>query len=232
MRITWHYRRLPVLQRAFGSKMQSDDSPYSPYSFQQSGFTTGASEFLDEPRQSMGSPIKSTDAQLPSEKQVKYAQSLALQAQQILPDEVLLSREGCSAFIDSILAIVPPSEKQIEFATQLAEKAGEQLDERVLESAKECSKYIDKMLEGARTPQQSNGMPNIATTSLTQLPSDKQLSFAINLARAAKVGLPAEVLLSKVECSQFIESLKSRPSPMAVEQEQSPRPFQDADIPF
>ena len=134
----------------------------------------------------------------PSEKQLQYAQSLALSAAEALPPDAMNDGLACSEFIDRCLQKVPPSDRQAQYAQILAEQKGVELPGDVLLSAGACSKFIDQLNGGAR---------NATVPGLPNAPSQKQLLYAISLAQKAKVGLSAAVLQEKMECSAFIDDM-------------------------
>ena len=134
----------------------------------------------------------------PSEKQLQYAQSLALSAAEALPPDAMNDGLACSEFIDRCLQKVPPSDRQAQYAQILAEQKGVELPGDVLLSAGACSKFIDQLNGGSR---------NATVPGLPNAPSQKQLLYAISLAQKAKVGLSAAVLQEKMECSAFIDDM-------------------------
>ena len=71
----------------------------------------------------------------PSEKQLQYAQSLALSAAEALPPDAMNDGLACSEFIDRCLQKVPPSDRQAQYAQILAEQKGVELPGDVLLSA-------------------------------------------------------------------------------------------------
>lgn len=147
----------------------------------------------------------------PSEKQIRYAQTLAIQTETALPDAVSTSAAECSAFIDEMLNKVPPTMKQLNFASSLAEKAGIPLPAEVETSSSACSKFIDAQLQASG---QGGGGGGGSGAAGGTLPSEKQLLYAIGLAQKKNLGLPAEVLADKRACSQFIDSLVNGVDPV------------------
>ena len=99
----------------------------------------------------------------PSEKQLQYAQSLALSAAEALPPDAMNDGLACSEFIDQLNggarnATVPglpnaPSQKQLLYAISLAQKAKVGLSAAVLQEKMECSAFIDDMLNGGSNGQ-------------------------------------------------------------------------------
>uniref|UniRef100_A0A7S0L1R9 Uncharacterized protein n=1 Tax=Coccolithus braarudii TaxID=221442 RepID=A0A7S0L1R9_9EUKA len=217
-----------------------------------------------------GARSMSDGPRLPTEKQINYAQRLAIAAAENFPEDILVSSEACSAFIDRLLRQTPPSKKQVDYAQLLAFRAGEALPADALMSASACSAYIDRLVSvaqagggvaqqtqyGGQRPQyqpapaamsggaQSAVAPNIELAAGG--PSQKQVIFAVKLAQAAGVGLSAEALRDKGECSRFIEERLALQSSMppasaspsvtpystpAAAQTQPPA-FKDEDIPF
>jgi len=179
---------------------------------------------VDGARQQDGMPSYS-EPRMPTDKQVTFAQRLAMQTSTPFPEEALSSFDAVSAFIDERLKEIPPSEKQVQYATSLAERANEPLDQGVLESAASVSAYISKMSGAVPRPAkaaagngQSAAAIHIDTSGGGQVPpTDKQLSFAITLARANGIGLSAEVLVNRRECSSFIDQWTNRSSGQAHE---------------
>jgi len=135
----------------------------------------------------------------PTERQLKYAQSLALQTEQQLPNDAATNREKCSEFIDKMLRNTPPSDRQVQFAQDLAMQAGESLPEDATRSKAAVKEYIEQMLN-----QQQGRESYPAAQRPSQQPSKAQLEFAISLAVRKGVGLPAEALSTKTGCSAFI----------------------------
>jgi|TARA_B100000524_G_scaffold336181_1_gene225890 DNA topoisomerase-3 len=136
----------------------------------------------------------------PSDKQLQYAQALALQTEQSLPLDAHEDMQVCSAFIDEARHKIAPSEKQLEFAQKLAEEADQALPDHAIRSMAAISEYIESMLPQS---QSKRAKPNA--------PSQKQLDLVVDLARTQGVGIPAEALQGKHECSQFISSLLQQP---------------------
>lgn len=194
--------------------------PWRPLERVATASTTVRAQLDDSPR-------------VPSEKQIAYAQRLAVQAAKPLPDAATADSGVCSQFIDEMLRELPPSQKQVAYAQTLAGKVGDELPDAALLSAAACSEYIDKMVGGG-----SGGDGYAATAAPPvnpNLPTDKQLLFACRLAREAQCDLPAEALRSKRDCSNFIEGLQKRKEgdagaePLAAGTLER---FQDTDIPF
>ena len=142
----------------------------------------------------------------PSEKQLKYAQSLALEIEQPLPLDAHEDSQVCSAFIDEVRQKVAPTEKQLRFAETLAGEAGEALPEDAIKSKAAISEYIESMMQSLPKKAKAGG------------PSQKQLDFAADLARTRGVRIPAEALKQKHACSAFIDSMLGK-------QESSKRPM-------
>mmetsp|Transcript_36046 Transcript_36046/g.61868 ORF Transcript_36046/g.61868 Transcript_36046/m.61868 type:complete len:239 (+) Transcript_36046:3-719(+) len=138
--------------------------------------------------------------QPPSEKQVAYAQRLAMQMATPLPEQALTNRQQCSDFIESMLEKAPASEKQLEFANSLAAKAGMSVPEHATQSSAAISKFIEGFGGGSR-------QGGTAAATDPNMPTEKQLAFAVKLARERRLGLSAEVLADKSACSTFIDSL-------------------------
>ena len=142
----------------------------------------------------------------PSDKQLQYAQALALQTEQSLPLDAHEDMQVCSAFIDEVRQKVAPTEKQLRFAETLAGEAGEALPEDAIKSKAAISEYIESMMQSLPKKAKASG------------PSQKQLDFAADLARTRGVGIPAEALKQKHACSAFIDSMLGK-------QESSKRPM-------
>lgn len=147
----------------------------------------------------------------PSDKQIAFAQRLSLQTERPLPHDATVDASACSSFIDELLRQVPASEKQIQYASVLAERAGEQLPDEAIESAAAVTAYIQSKTAGDAGAQGAQAEGGVSwqggAGSSAVLPTDKQLNFAVRLARQQRVGLPAEVLAYKSECSKFIDSM-------------------------
>ena len=131
--------------------------------------------------------------QPPSEKQVAYAQRLAMQMATPLPEQALTNRQQCSDFIESMLEKAPASEKQLEFANSLAAKAGMSVPEHAKQSSAAISKFIEGFGGGSR-------QGGTAAATDPNMPTEKQLAFAVKLARERRLGLSAEVLADKSAC--------------------------------
>lgn len=91
----------------------------------------------------------------PSEKQLKFAQSLADSIGSEIPKEALEGVRELSAWIDKAKAKAPPrppSEKQVSYAAKLARRAGIDLPEAVEVSSVACSAFIEEHKDAGRTP--------------------------------------------------------------------------------
>ena len=155
------------------------------------------------PKAQFDSVGESYAASPPSEKQIQYAQALAIQTETALPDTLSTSAAECSAFIGEMLNKVPPTIKQLNFASTLAEKANIPLPPEVETSSSACSEFIDAQLQASG---QGGG-------GGSALPSEKQLLYAIGLAQKKNLGLSAAVLADKRACSEFIDSLVNGANP-------------------
>ena len=154
----------------------------------------------------------------PSEKQVRYAQQLAQRAGLPLPQEALVDRDRCSAFIEQALGLCAPSAKQVAFAESLAAAKNEPLSSEARASAKAISEYIDQNMQyasGAGGGGGGGGGGGAATTygnvGDARLPSDKQLLYAAALARQNRVGLSYELLIDRTALSRFIDDMRAGP---------------------
>jgi len=151
----------------------------------------------------------------PSEKQVRYAQQLAQRSGLALPQDALLDRERCSAFIEEALGKSAPSARQIAFAESLAATKNEPLPASVRSSAKAISEYIDQNQHLA-TPAAGGrsygggGSSLRSSASDSLLPTDKQLLYAATLARQKQVGLSYEQLSDRAEISRFIDEMSGK----------------------
>lgn len=141
-------------------------------------------------------------AQPPSEKQFEYAQSLALQTSTAMPPEAHTDRSVCSTFIDDCRNKMVPTTKQLAFAEKLSEGSGVALPPDAQVNMVVCSEFIDSQL----ALQGGGGGAAAAGAMGGSQPSEKQLLYAISLAQKANLGLTAEILADKRECSLFIDS--------------------------
>jgi len=154
----------------------------------------------------------------PSDKQLAYAKRLAMQNGAVLPDDVHSSSMSCSRFIDEQLSMTMPSAKQLEYAELLASRAGTSLPPESMKSAASISKYIEENgggRSGGSVGSASSGMQGMQNSNYqnSNLPTEKQLLFAIRLARERSIGLPAEVIAEKSSCSRFIDDLVNGGAP-------------------
>lgn len=168
----------------------------------------------------------------PSDKQISYAQGLATKLSRPIPDVAFTDAQECSRFIDEALNHVPPTERQIAFATTLAQQKGIELPAAATLSSSAVSAFIEQHKQTLNAPygaapqqpspfgappMQYGGAPAQAAPFAPStygsggqaegMPSDKQLAFAISLARQQKIGLSYEALSDKAQCSLFIEEL-------------------------
>mmetsp|Transcript_73872 Transcript_73872/g.135025 ORF Transcript_73872/g.135025 Transcript_73872/m.135025 type:complete len:338 (-) Transcript_73872:14-1027(-) len=155
----------------------------------------------------------------PSEKQLRYAQQLAQQLGKPLPDGASQDADRCSQFIDDCLAqrpARPPSARQIAFAQDIARQTGIELPASATTSAKACSDYISANRD--RLPPRGAGTGVGVDSSMGvsfggagsdsgayNMPSQKQILYAAQLAQRLNIGLSAEVLTDKRAMSQFID---------------------------
>ena len=123
----------------------------------------------------------------PSEKQIRYAQTLAQQVALELPPRAATDSMECSAFIDMALAKVPPSPRQVEFAKSIAQQANIDLPEYALTSSKAISAYIEANQH--LSAGMGGGMRATGAMASQKEPSEKQILFAVSLARRLGVGL-------------------------------------------
>lgn len=136
----------------------------------------------------------------PTDKQLSYVKALAKKANTAVPDEVYSSADACSNLIEELLSQLPATAKQIAYAQKLADQNGVPLPRSATENSAAVSLFIDRYKATSRM--QGSSSPRDDT-----YPSDKQLLFAISLARQAKQGLPYTVMAEKNECSTFIDKL-------------------------
>jgi hypothetical protein len=130
-----------------------------------------------------------------TEKQRRYAETVAAKRGMQVPEHALSSREACSAFIDMLLAspaddaevleTLAPTERQLQYARQLAKEYGMELSSEAVANRRACSEFID------RVP-----------------PSQKQVAFAKLLAERRGVPIPPHVLTQRKACSDFIDENK------------------------
>lgn len=180
----------------------------------------------------------------PTEKQLAYAQRLASMNDVALPVEVEQDRDACSGFIDKQLEVVAPSEKQVTYAKSLAEEKGISVPDHVFNSMKATSDFIDQQIGGPGRGRADEKQAN--------MPSEKQINYAVSLARQRKIGLPYDAIATKAGASEFIEKLVGEGGDRAPagaapaapqsspQQSYPPSPpatgrdvyFNDADIPF
>ena len=119
------------------------------------------------------------DSPAPTDKQMAYAQRLALESGMQMPEDAALSSRSCSAFIDSCLQNLPPSEKQLQYAMSIAEQQGVPLPPEAATSRASCSSFIEQNkgapLDGGFGQQQPGGGGGWAEAEDPSLPSEKQL---------------------------------------------------------
>ena len=139
----------------------------------------------------------------PSEKQIRYAQTLAQQVALELPPRAATDSMECSAFIDMALAKVPPSPRQVEFAKSIAQQANIDLPEYALTSSKAISAYIEANQH--LSAGMGGGMRATGAMASQKEPSEKQILFAVSLARRLGVGLSADVISNRQSMSTFID---------------------------
>lgn len=158
---------------------------------------------------------------VPSEKQLKFAQSLSAEHATPLPAGALTCSMQCSTFIDGVLDSNPtkPSEKQLTFATKLAEENNVPVPEKALIDRRAMSAFIDEMLGskpgggGGDGGTSMNGGFMSAENGTGSEPSPKQLGLAAILAREMAVGIPASALVDKRGMSSFIDELMEKRGP-------------------
>lgn len=96
------------------------------------------------------------DNQAPTEKQLKFAHSLAEKYGVEIPEEALQSRKDLSKWIDSQMQSIPPTEKQTAFMERLAEERGIEPPEEAYLSKARCSEWITSVLEESRAKSKSS----------------------------------------------------------------------------
>ena len=142
----------------------------------------------------------------PSEKQVAFAQRLAQQTAKSLPEAALQDMGACSQFIDECLSQTPPTERQLAFAQTIARDSGIDLPQQSTLSSKAVSDYINANQHLLRGGVGGGGIGGGGSGIGAALPTEKQIMYAVKLARDRNFGLTAEQLSSKFEMSQFIDS--------------------------
>ncbi|KAL1510107.1 hypothetical protein AB1Y20_006439 [Prymnesium parvum] len=132
----------------------------------------------------------------PSDKQLRYARSLAEQQKKELHPDAKNDWSICSSEIERLLSTAPPTAKQIRFAEELAEAKNMQLPREVLASQLAMRRFLDE---------NSGGSPRIGSSiSGTSAPTEKQVLFAAQLARQLRIDIPYQAVESAIECSAFI----------------------------
>ena len=93
----------------------------------------------------------------PSEKQVRFAQSLSEKYGLEIPEDALGNGRELSKWIDEQMAAIPPSEKQIEFMENLARRYNLDPPEEAYSSKKKCSEWLDQVLEEHKEERNKQG---------------------------------------------------------------------------
>jgi len=138
----------------------------------------------------------------PTEKQLRFAESLAALHHVQIPQEARSSREACSTFIERLQStprgggghaaaadasgaadLLAATDKQQQYARRLALEHGIKLQPDVLASRRACSDFIDSIP-----------------------PTQKQVDFARALAERNGVRLPPDVFKHRKACSEFIDA--------------------------
>lgn len=91
---------------------------------------------------------------MPSDKQIAFAEKLALEADQTLPDEARQDAGKLSQWIDARVKAAPPrppSEKQLAFATRLAQENGVEIPDKVRQEMASCSAFIDQFMKAQKS---------------------------------------------------------------------------------
>ena len=149
----------------------------------------------------------------PTQKQLRFAETLAGQRGMQVPEDAMASKQACSAFIERMiesskgaLNAAPadgrediassqearaPTEKQLQYARRLAGDLGLALPADAVTSMRACGEFIDKVP-----------------------PSHKQLEFAKTLAGRQHIEVPADALRYRKACRAFIDACQqvTRPS--------------------
>ncbi len=94
----------------------------------------------------------------PSEKQAAFAERVALETGETIPEAAKASGRDLSAWIDrhaKALPARPPSEKQVAFAEKLADENGVEVPDEARSDGKACSVFIDGLMKksgGGKAP--------------------------------------------------------------------------------
>eukprot|EP00929_Paragymnodinium_shiwhaense_P060123 TRINITY_DN3005_c0_g1_i1.p1 TRINITY_DN3005_c0_g1~~TRINITY_DN3005_c0_g1_i1.p1 ORF type:complete len:413 (+),score=109.96 TRINITY_DN3005_c0_g1_i1:117-1241(+) len=166
--------------------------------------------------------------ELPSEKQIAYANRLASEQGKQVPPEALSSKRLCSEYIEERLRAAerpigkyPPTEKQLQFVRDLAARQGMvELPQEVELDSSVCSEFIDKLRSGHASPSTDSFGGSSGSAGG---PSEKQLAFAETLAERAGVELSEALRSDRRGLSNFIDEqlkvlgpLDSKPSEKSV----------------
>ena len=130
----------------------------------------------------------------PTDKQIRFAESLAAEHGVQIPQAALASKQACSAFIEkcqgmsrssgsSTAGVLVPTEKQLNYARKLAVEHGLRIPPDAMASRRACSDFIDSIP-----------------------PTKKQAEFAKALAERGGLSMPPEVLKRRKSCSEFIDA--------------------------
>ncbi len=162
----------------------------------------------------------------PSEKQLAFAQTLAAERNEPLPEGIADDWRICRDFIDLMLksprpagapggapqgggggGARPPSDKQIAFARKLAAERQTEVPEAALKDGRACSTFIDEMLAKKPAPgaAPAPAAPAGGGGGNAKPPSDKQIAFAQKLAREKQLRLPEGFQQDWRICRDFID---------------------------
>lgn len=156
----------------------------------------------------------------PSQKQIRYLNSLAEEVGASVPEHVLHDKFACSQFIDELVADGAgrrlPSAKQLDFASWLAHKMGVIVPDEAKTDSKLCSAFIDEqmMLEQA-AKQKSSASGEFERSYFFESytrggvfgPSEKQLDYARSLSERSGQPIPESALQDRRACSEYIDGV-------------------------
>lgn len=80
----------------------------------------------------------------PTPQMISFADRLAGELGETLPDEARSSFDDCRKWLDDAAARVPATEKQVEFAQGIANETGKRIPPNVLASKYLLSRWIDE----------------------------------------------------------------------------------------
>lgn len=193
-------------QAAFAQRIASEagiDLPESALSSVQK-----CSEYIDA-----NMHLLPTQDREPTERQVAFARRISEATGIELPPTVTSSALACSDYIDANIQLFNeksnqmigndklPTQRQLAFAQKISREGGIPLPPSATSSATACSEFIDGNIHLLSGGSQMRGSEEGSSQ-----PSQRQLLYAVSLARQRNLGLSAEVLKDRNACSQFIES--------------------------